>query len=132
MHQADLDPDMLTHFGFMEDWVEAGLLTRHVLDALSAQWAQGGNPKLEHSRWSAFHQYMRGNPTLILAQFDCLWKLGRADADPAMGHAILCELVRRHDCPSVLLERVAVSRHGVLARKSCQVLASRPENLPGG
>ncbi len=128
MHQADLDPQTLAHFGFTGSWVDAGVLTPSVLGALSARWAEGIDPHLEHYRWWAFCQYMQENPTLTAAQFDCLWELGCFDADQTMGCAMLFALVGRHDCPRALLERATASDHGALARKSRQVLVLRPDH----
>jgi hypothetical protein len=102
-----LDSDLL---GFTDQWHELGIVTLELLNQLRAQWLSSEDRHAEHYRWRAFLAFADARPELNPQLAVELYALGEAEPDVAMGGSIMAYVLRRPECPDILVDGALTSR----------------------
>ena len=99
------DKDHRAILGFTAPWFSLGVITEAELTAAGAEYEASGDTHAEHYRCGAFRRHVDANRPLPETTATALYELGAADADPAMGQAIMADILGLPECPASLLTR---------------------------
>jgi hypothetical protein len=111
---------------FSDQWLRLGLLTEDELCALGQEYEAGKDKNEEHYRYRLFRRYLSSHRPLPPQMAEALYELGREDPDPAMGGAMMRDIVGLAECPAGVLEKASASgeKHLVRAARQRQLLAA--------
>jgi hypothetical protein len=103
---------------FNDQWLQLGLLTEDELCALSREYEMSEDKNTEHYRYRVFRNYLDSHRPLSPTLVDALYDLGKEDPDPAMGGAMMHEMVGLAECPANVLEKALASGETTWSRQS--------------
>lgn len=109
--------------GFTQEWVSAGIVTEGVLKGLEVECGLVAEPNPEHYRWKVMNRFLTSR-ALSDDDFDRLYPLGKKEANPRLGAAIMGALIKHERCPRPLLEGALASEHAhivEMARKKLEM-----------
>lgn len=109
---------------FSDQWLRLGLLTEDEIRALGEEFEAGEDKNAEHYRYRVFQRYLSSHKPLPPQMAEALYELGREEPDPAMGGAMMRDIVGLAECPaSVLAQALATGeKHLVRAVRQRQLL----------
>ncbi|MFN3651932.1 MAG: hypothetical protein ACK47B_20350 [Armatimonadota bacterium] len=102
--------------GFTSRWSELGVVTPDRLAELGRIFERGEDPHPEHYRYYAFREYLSGSRPIDPDQCEALYSLGGEDPDPAMGRAMMHDILKLSECPDEMRERAFASGESDLVR----------------
>lgn len=114
---------------FTNEWFELCIVNEEVIKSLVAQRDPDDN-NAEHLRYAAFKNFVAANRPLPQDICRKLYDLGCADADSAMGGAMMADVLRLHECPIDLLTEALSSNRKHIARIAAGRLGSVHQNSP--
>ena len=114
-----------------DDWLRLGLLTEDELCALGRECETSEDKNTEHYRYRVFRHYLASHKPLPPGMAEALYELGRADPDPAMGGAMMRDIVGLPECPVNVLEQASTSgeKHLVKAARQRELLTELASGL---
>jgi hypothetical protein len=103
-----------------DQWLRLGLLTQDELCALGQEYEAGEDKNAEHNRYRVFRRYLASHSPLPSQMAEALYELGREDPNPAMGGAMMRDIVGLAECPTDMLEKALASEEKHLVRGARQ------------
>jgi hypothetical protein len=100
---------------FGDRWLRLGLLTEEKLRALGREYETGKDRNTEHYRYRVFRDYLTSHRPLPAELAKALYELGREDPDPAMGGAMMADIVGLPECPVEVMNEASASGEKHLA-----------------
>jgi len=101
------DYQKLLQFG--DQWLLLGLLTEADLRELGREYEGGEDKNTEHYRYGVFRKYLTSHRPLSPQMAEALYELGKVDPHPAMGGAMMHDIVNLEECPPEVLEKASNS-----------------------
>ena len=105
---------------FSDRWLRLGLLTEDQLCALGREYEAGEDKNAEHYRYRVFRRYLSTHRPLPPQMAEALYETGKEDRDPAMGGAMMRDIVGLAECPASVLEQALASGEKHLIRAARQ------------
>lgn len=101
---------------FGERWLRLGLLTEEGLAALGREYESGGDENTEHYRYRVFVKFLAAHRPLSPLLAGALYELGGDDPDPALGGAMMRDIVDLAECPDEVLDKASASGRAHLVK----------------
>src|SRR5688572_25550654 len=101
---------------FDERWLRLGLLTGEELAALGHEYESGGDENTGHYRYRVFVKFLAAHRPLSPLLAEALYELGGDDPDPALGGAMMRDIVDLAECPDEVLDKASASGRGHLVK----------------
>lgn len=105
---------------FSDQWLRLGLLTEGELCSLGQEYEAGEDKNAEHYRYRVFRRYVSSHRPLTPQMAEALYELGGQDPKPAMGGAMMRDIVGLAECPAGVLEKASASGEKHLVRAATQ------------
>jgi hypothetical protein len=93
--------------GFNHKWITLGIVTREDIQQIVERFEASDDKNEEHYRWRAFREYLAKNQDIPVETMRALYHLGDHDPDPAMGGAMMFDVVGLPGCPIDIIELAA-------------------------
>lgn len=111
---------------FAVAWIELGVLSAEILDALEAECGLVETPNAEHYRWKVYGRHLQSATELDPEHAEGLYELAHDDPSPQLGAAMTGALLKHPGCPRALLERAKCSGIPHLAELASRQLTGPP------
>ena len=98
------DAEIITQLQFSVAWFKTGVLTGAKLTQIVAEYRSAA-AQPEEWRWQVYEDYLKTQGLLSPEQCVQLYELGKNDPDETTSLMMMMEIVRRPECPPVLIER---------------------------
>lgn len=117
--------DYKTLLEFTDRWFTLGILTEEKLQQYGTTYETSADKNTEHYRYGAFRWYLNEHRPLSASVAEALYALGASDPDPAMGEAIMADIIGLAECPPSAVAKALASgrQHLVRAAKRRSLLS---------
>ena len=102
--------------GFTSAWFAAGLVNKDILAQIKVAREKIGYQYTEHIRWKVFDDFVLAQTYLLPELAVELYRVGENDPHHALAGSMMAAILRRSDCPLVLLDEARNSPYEHLVK----------------